>query len=93
MSFKSKLTKCQPVTGTWFTIPSSHLCDVIASSGLDFMILDREHGPLNFETIQTLVSVAKSRNVAFWLPLGKLFEFILATDPNSLRTQNPECAA
>lgn len=59
----NKLLDRQIVVGTWFTIPSAHLCDVVCASNLDFVILDREHGPSSFETIQTCIMAAKSRGV------------------------------
>ena len=43
-------------------IPSIEVIDIIASSGFDFIILDQEHGPINFETIQNQISICENNN-------------------------------
>ncbi len=64
MNFRKQLKNLDKVIGTWFTIPSMHLADVICSSGLDFIIIDREHGPHNFETVCSSAIAARSHGVA-----------------------------
>jgi len=59
-----KIKAKQPVIGTWSVIPSTVVADILASSGLDFVILDSEHGPLGFETIQTMAIACESRQVS-----------------------------
>lgn len=59
-----KLNSGKVVIGTWIILPSLSSLDVIASAGLDFVILDSEHGPLGFEKIQEMVMVCESRNVS-----------------------------
>ena len=61
---KEKLESGKTVLGTWCVVPSPHLTDVICSSGLDFIIIDGEHGPIGFETAQAMVSVCESRKVS-----------------------------
>lgn len=61
---KEKLSRGEPVLGTWVTIPSAVALDVICSTGLDFVILDTEHGPLSIERIQELAMVAESSGVS-----------------------------
>ncbi len=43
---KLKSGKC--VVGTWCEIPSPEVVNVIAKSGLDFIIIDMEHGAMGF---------------------------------------------
>lgn len=61
---KQKLASGRPVIGTWSVIPSPVVADVIASSGVDFLIIDSEHGPINFETAQQMVIACESRGVS-----------------------------
>ena len=61
---KKKFLKHEKCLGTWCTIASPTITDVISNSGFDFLILDREHGPINFETLQYQVSICESRSVS-----------------------------
>ena len=61
---KSKFDQNLKCIGTWCTIPSTIVTDIISNSGFDFLILDREHGPINYETLQTQISVCESREVS-----------------------------
>ena len=38
---KKKLVSGKPVIGTWSIIPSVEVIDIIGSTGLDFIIIDR----------------------------------------------------
>ena len=49
---KQKLESGIPVIGTWGIIPSPVVTEIIASTNIDFIIIDQEHGPINFETAQ-----------------------------------------
>ena len=53
----------KPRLGTWLTIPSAHLVDVIASTGVDFLALDREHGNLSLSDIFSSLAICRGRNV------------------------------
>ena len=57
---KEKLKKGKPVIGTWSIIPSPINAEIMSSSGLDFIILDQEHGPINFETAQNACSACEA---------------------------------
>ena len=61
---KEKLFSGKPVIGTWSVIPSAITADIIASSGIDFIIIDAEHGPINFETAQEMIIACESRKVS-----------------------------
>jgi 4-hydroxy-2-oxoheptanedioate aldolase len=71
---KEKLESGKPVIGTWCIIPSAVTADIIASSGLDFLIIDAEHGPISFETAQQMVMACESRGVSPIMRLGALNE-------------------
>jgi 4-hydroxy-2-oxoheptanedioate aldolase len=71
---KQKLLSGKPVLGTWSIIPSSITTDIIASTGLDFIIIDAEHGPISFETAQKMAIVCESRGVSPVMRLGSFNE-------------------
>lgn len=56
---KKKLMKGKTVIGTWCMIPSSFVVDVIASTGVDFIIIDMEHGAMSFETAEEMARAAQ----------------------------------
>lgn len=51
---KEKLLNGQQVLGTWSIIPSVISTEILAISGLDFIIIDSEHGPIGFEKAQEM---------------------------------------
>ena len=53
-SLKEQLKEGEVVLGTWCTIPSSSLVDAIGSSGIDFVILDGEHGPFDYQIAEEI---------------------------------------
>lgn len=71
---KEKLAAGQPVLGTWATIPSAISADILAASGLDFIIIDAEHGPISFERAQEMVIACESRAVSPVMRVGTINE-------------------
>lgn len=69
---REKLLSGLPVIGTWIVIPSIISSDIIASSGIDFVIIDREHGPISFETAQEIVIACESRSVSPIMRVGDI---------------------
>ena len=60
MSIKDKLKSGEDVYGTWCVIPSPEVINVISKSGLDFVIVDMEHGPMDYTTAQQMVISTQS---------------------------------
>ena len=71
---KEKLESGICVIGTWCVIPSPAVTDIICSSGLDFIIIDAEHGPITFETAQEMAAVCESREVSPIMRVGGVNE-------------------
>ena len=71
---KKKLENGEKVLGTWIVIPSVSAVDIICSAGLDFVIIDREHGPISFETAQEMVIACESRSVSPLIRIGSIDE-------------------
>lgn len=53
-----KLKKGKVVVGTWCEIPSAEVVNVISKSGLDFVIVDMEHGAMDFTEAFNMVMAA-----------------------------------
>jgi len=47
--------------GTWAEIPSPYVTDIMSVAGLDFSIIDMEHGVIDFETAQNMIFAAHGR--------------------------------
>ena len=60
MSLKEKIKSGQPVFGTFNTLGSVSISKLIAASGLDFQILDLEHGPFDLSNINQHVCACHS---------------------------------
>jgi len=60
MNIKDKLKSGENVYGTWCVIPSPEVVNVISKSGLDFIIVDMEHGPMDHVTAQRMVTSTQS---------------------------------
>jgi 4-hydroxy-2-oxoheptanedioate aldolase len=52
------LDEAKTIFGTWCEIPTSYAVNIVASAGMDFVILDMEHGVMEYETIQNMVFAA-----------------------------------
>jgi 4-hydroxy-2-oxoheptanedioate aldolase len=74
---KEKLIENNQAIGTWNIINSSVLVDVIASTGIDFIIIDAEHGGVTYETAQTLVSICESYQVSPIMRVGEINESLI----------------
>lgn len=51
---KAKLTAGQSTLGTWCEISSATVANVLANAGLDFVIIDMEHGAMSYETAENM---------------------------------------
>ena len=54
-SLREKLKNGEMVFGTWNSIPSPSLANAIGCSGIDFMVIDAEHGPVGMETAEDII--------------------------------------
>lgn len=52
---KEKIASGKTVFGSWSMIPSPMVANVIAESGVDFLIADMEHGPISLETLENMI--------------------------------------
>lgn len=61
---REKLMAGDAVLGTFVVVPSPMLVDILGTAGLDFVVIDGEHGAMGFETAQQMVIAAESRNMS-----------------------------
>lgn len=61
--FKQKLKNGEKLIGSWLTFSDPCVAEIMCQAGFDFLIVDAEHGPLDIETIQSLMMVINSTNV------------------------------
>ena len=64
LDIKKRLKNGQTVLGTWNNIPSASLMNVIGKSGLDFVVIDLEHGPGSFHQVEDLLRAAELCSMA-----------------------------
>ena len=57
---KTKLKSGEVVLGTWTVISSPTLTEIMGSSGLDFVIIDHEHGPFDFDMSENMIRAAEN---------------------------------
>lgn len=59
---KQKLLEGKPVLGTWNTLNSPRITEILSCAGLDFQIIDFEHGPLDFNNLHNQILSCTSTN-------------------------------
>jgi len=60
---KEKILKGKKVIGTFFELGSNTAIECLGISGLDFLIIDTEHGPFETESSMDLIRAAELRNI------------------------------
>ncbi|MHC1703453.1 MAG: HpcH/HpaI aldolase/citrate lyase family protein [Tenuifilaceae bacterium] len=73
-SFKLKLKEGKIVIGPWCSTDSPSVINIIALSGMDFCILDMEHGKTNIQNMEELIRAAKSEDCAALVRVDSLNE-------------------
>ena len=61
---KEKIKTGETVIGTWSSLSSSNVINVLGFTNLDFVVIDMEHGSMSFETAENMVRAAESSNIA-----------------------------
>jgi len=61
---KAKLRSNKSVLGSWLNLPSLEVTEIMARSGFEFLVIDQEHGTMNFETAQKMAMVIEGYGAA-----------------------------
>ena len=64
MSFKDRLRAGAILRGVVSVIPSAVVAEAVASAGADFVMIDREHGPISRETMHAMIAATNGTNCA-----------------------------
>lgn len=60
MTLKEKLDSGKEILGTWGLLPSPETVHVLIKAGLDFVIIDMEHGPADILTAHRMMMAAEA---------------------------------
>lgn len=66
---KEKLARGEPTIGHWLSIPSSTVAELLTCVGMDWLLMDTEHSPIGYETMEDLLRAIKDTNV---VPLARV---------------------
>lgn len=62
-NFKQRLKSGERLVGSWVTFNDPCATEIMCQAGFDFLIIDAEHGPVDIETIQSLMMVINNTEV------------------------------
>ena len=60
---KEKILSGEKVIGAFFNLGSPAVIEIIGQCGLDFIVIDTEHGPFDVETVSSLIMAAEIRGI------------------------------
>lgn len=61
-AFKQRLSRDEPALGIWVTLESASVTEIASSLGLDWVVIDTEHGALDFrEVLDHVRAAARTR--------------------------------
>ena len=61
-SISKRIKENGHVFGTWCMLPSDFTIDVIGKTGIDFVVIDMEHGAMSWETAERMVRASECNN-------------------------------
>jgi 4-hydroxy-2-oxoheptanedioate aldolase len=89
---KKKLQAGEVVIGPFCIIPSMPMVESLGHAGMDFLIIDTEHGPIGLESAQDMCIAADAAGVAPIIRVGGIDEWMIlrALDIGSAGVQVPQ---
>lgn len=69
---RSRLAEGKPVAGLWSLLPHAALNEMIGLAGFHFQILDMEHGPYDFGSLDTSIRACEVAGVSPWVRIDGL---------------------
>lgn len=70
-SLKTRLKRGDIIAGPWCIIPSPSITDIIGKTGIDFVIIDMEHGAHTFDGIENMVRAAENNGCSPLIRVAK----------------------
>lgn len=74
MSFRQRLAAREVVRGVFHEIPSAVAAQATAAAGADFVVIDREHGPIGREAMHAMIAAAAGAGAAALVRVGSVDE-------------------
>lgn len=74
---KKSLSKNLPTIGSWITIPSPNIIEILAQYKFDWLCLDIEHNMFSHETIVNLIRLIQSYDIAALVRVSENDEVII----------------
>lgn len=62
-TLKERLAAGENVLGTWCILPSEGVVNVIAKAGVDFVLIDMEHGAIDYSSVLRMALAAEAEKV------------------------------
>lgn len=75
-SLQGKLEQNKKPVGTFFSMGSCEAVEALGIAGMDYVVLDKEHGPYGVETVQQFIRAAERRNIT---PIVRVKDFARAS--------------
>lgn len=69
---RAKLAKGSPILGLWSLVPHPAVHEMAALAGFDFQILDMEHGPHDFVTLDVGIRTCEGAGCSPWVRIDGL---------------------
>ena len=73
-SFRARLRDGEVVRGVFHEIPSAVAAQATAAAGADFVVIDREHGPIGREAMHAMIAAAAGAGAAALVRVGSVDE-------------------
>ncbi|MGE0776105.1 MAG: HpcH/HpaI aldolase/citrate lyase family protein [Sphingomonadaceae bacterium] len=73
-SLKTRLTRGELLTGCMLTANSPALVELLAICGYDYVLIDRQHTPASWETVETLIRAADAAGIASLVRIPEITE-------------------
>lgn len=78
MKFKEKLTLTEePLIGSFIKTPSSQPIEILASVGFDFVVVDAEHAPFDFNDMEISILAARASHITPIVRIAELSESLI----------------
>jgi 4-hydroxy-2-oxoheptanedioate aldolase len=61
---KQALSDGKSTIGTWSSLSSANVVNVLGTTELDFVVIDMEHGSMSFETVENMVRAAEATDIS-----------------------------
>ena len=67
--FRQRLVQQEVMLGTFVKLPTTQAIEIFGATGMDFVVIDQEHAPLDRAQVDLMVLAGRASNIA---PLVRL---------------------